>query len=845
MKTYSYSAAPLATLAFAALLAQVAPAQTIIDNFTDPSNWGPTTNKGGGNFSVASGRMSYTCSSTNSSAAIIPRNAPLLPTTQDWSLKVDVHIDPFTLTSPRQYADVFLGFGKTGDWPNNYVIFEFDRGWWQSPNDYDIGDDVRIDGADAPGLFNVSGLSSPDAALRMEYVAATRTLTYLFDGDGAANGYSWVAQGTANLASGTYNMSLSPTDTFTVILAGSSEFQTVTDGQAYLSNLEITVNLAPGFLADKTIKATITNGSPTAVTLAFGNTTFAQTGSVDDGSGDYTYTRSGPDTGAIHMVKTAPSSVAGNISDVSLKFLSSTNGTFVSTFSEPGGYRGTNSGTFEIVNPVVTDFTYMTINGSVTIMGYIGSERAINIPSTINGWPVNRIAEYAFEYSDLTSVTIPNTVTLIGNSAFSGCDSLTSLTLGNSVISIGDSAFGYCSSLTNITFPNSLITIAGYAFSGCTSLTSIPLGTNLTTIGDAAFDSCTGLTSVTIPGSVTNIGDLAFSRCTNLTVIAVDAASTHYSSQDGVLLDKTRTTLVLFPGGKAGPYLIPNGVTNIASFAFFACANLTTITIPNTLMGIGFAAFMQCAGLTAIVADPANTRYSSLDGVLFDKTQTVLLQYPGGKAGGYAIPKSVTSIGDAAFAYCARLTNVTLPGSVTNIGIYAFAGCAMTDITIPNGVTRLGEGAFAFCGYLETLTLGTNLKSIGHTAFFDCIELKGAYFQGNAPTLDYMNFAESRGCTIYYLPGTSGWGPTFGGRPTALWKPQIQTPAATNASQTNQFGFNIAWASGKTVVVEASPRLANPIWLPVGTNTLTGASFYFCDPDWTNYPVRFYRLRSP
>ena len=100
--------------------------------------------------------------------------------------------------------------------------------------------------------------------------------------------------------------------------------------------------------------------------------------------------------------------------------------------------------------------------------------------------------------------------------------------------------------------------------------------------------------------------------------------------------------------------------------------------------------------------------------------------------------------------------------------------------------------------------------------------------------------------TVYYLPGTTGWGTTFGGRPTVLWNPQVQTSDASFGVRTNRFGFTITWASEQLViVVEACTNLANPVWSPVGTNTLTGGSSYFSDPQWTNYPARFYRLRSP
>jgi hypothetical protein len=119
------------------------------------------------------------------------------------------------------------------------------------------------------------------------------------------------------------------------------------------------------------------------------------------------------------------------------------------------------------------------------------------------------------------------------------------------------------------------------------------------------------------------------------------------------------------------------------------------------------------------------------------------------------------------------------------------------------------------------------------------------YFKGNAPSLGSSVFLNDNNATIYYLPGTTGWGATFGGRPTALWKPRVQTGDASFGVWTNQFGFNIAWASGRSIVVEASTNLASPIWVPLQTNTLSSDTWYFSDAEWTNYPGRFYRLRSP
>ena len=199
-----------------------------------------------------------------------------------------------------------------------------------------------------------------------------------------------------------------------------------------------------------------------------------------------------------------------------------------------------------------------------------------------------------------------------------------------------------------------------------------------------------------------------------------------------------------------------------------------------------------------------------------------------GPGGAVSIPSAinglpVTGIGSGAFTYFTTFTSVTIPSSVTRIGDRAFYGCSsLASVTIPGSVTSIGVKAFLFCN-----------------------SLRGVYFEGSAPPdLDSL-FLDTDNMTVYYLPGTTGWGPEFGERPTALWKPQVQASDASFGVRTNQFGFNISWASGRVVVVEASTGLAHPVWSPVGTNSLTDGSSYFSDPQWTNYPGRFYRLRSP
>ena len=162
----------------------------------------------------------------------------------------------------------------------------------------------------------------------------------------------------------------------------------------------------------------------------------------------------------------------------------------------------------------------------------------------------------------------------------------------------------------------------------------------------------------------------------------------------------------------------------------------------------------------------------------------------------------------------------------------------------PQHVTSIGSYAFYFCTSLTSITIPGSVTSIGTGAFSECYSLSSIYFLGNAPYITGSIFIDVNFGTVYYLPGTVGWDSKFQLWPTAVWLPQMQTDGGNLIVQNNQFGFNINWASGRTVVVEACTNLASPIWFPVSTNTLTSSTSHFSDPAWRNYPGRFYRLRS-
>src|SRR6266576_4731873 len=360
-------------------------------------------------------------------------------------------------------------------------------------------------------------------------------------------------------------------------------------------------------------------------------------------------------------------------------------------------------------------FSYTTYNGTITITGYTGPGGAVEVPGSINGLPVSSIGDAAFiGVTTLTRVTVPNSVARIGDSAFGFCYGLTNITIPPGLIDIGSYAFDTCYSLAGIVIPNTVTTIGDGAFISCSNLSNITISYSVTKIGDSLFFNCISLTNVTIPYSVTNIGnsgfanctslsnvqipgsvvsiggtacsgctslidvmipnavysigDNAFYGCTNLNSITVDPLNPTYSSSaDGVLFNKTQTTLLLYPGAKAGSYTVPTGVTNIANSAFISCIGLTNLTIPVNVTNLGSASLASCPSLLTISVDPNNAVFSSLNVVLFNKNQSTLIQYPGGKPGDYALPASCGSIGAGAFSGCQSLTNITLPNNILNI----------------------------------------------------------------------------------------------------------------------------------------------------------------------------------
>jgi len=195
----------------------------------------------------------------------------------------------------------------------------------------------------------------------------------------------------------------------------------------------------------------------------------------------------------------------------------------------------------------------------------------------------------------------------------------------------------------------------------------------------------------------------------------------------------------------------------------------------------------------------------------------------------------------------AQLYTIIHNGAITVTGYSGPGGAVTTPNKIDSlPVTAIGDSAFLNFTNLTSVIIPSSVTNIGARAFSGCYRLTGAYFKGDAVNLDVAPdaFQGATDATVYYLPGKTGWGLALGGRPTALWRPRVPTRDPGFGVRTKQFGFNISWAEGMTVVVEACTNLADPAWSPLQTNTMAVDCIHFSDPPWTNYDARNYRVRA-
>ena len=426
----------------------------------------------------------------------------------------------------------------------------------------------------------------------------------------------------------------------------------------------------------------------------------------------------------------------------------------------------------------------ITIPDSVTTIGNFAFYGCSSLASITMSGGVASIGNYAFSgCASLTSIKIPSSVTSIGEEAFTGCHGLKSIyylgdiaswcgiksllylmdsdrtlyingkeltgeiVIPDGVTSIPNSAFNGCSGITSVIIPNSVTNISNYAFRKCSSLASVTLGDNVATIGSYAFSYCS-ITSITLPSSLTQVGDYAF-NCSGLNCVYYLGDILDWLSLNGHrnILEITGT---LYIDGKEvkGELVIPNGVTEIPSYAFNNCSGITGVVLPEGVTTINYNAFDSCVNLSSITIPRSVTTVGSgifhgcdnlksvyymgdvaswcgMSGHMYilDSGRTL---YMGGKElkGELEIPNGVFAIPDYAFAYCANITSVTISDSVESIGRYAFDNCkSLVSITIGNSLAKVGDSAFSDCSSLTSVVFPDSLTRIGDSLFYECRNL--------------------------------------------------------------------------------------------------------------------------
>lgn len=318
-----------------------------------------------------------------------------------------------------------------------------------------------------------------------------------------------------------------------------------------------------------------------------------------------------------------------------------------------------------------------------TLLSFCNQIQSVTIPESVTS-----IGKSAFEHcSKLDSLTIKGVATSIGAYAFASCTSLTSLSLVGNFQTIGEQAFAYCG-MTSLTTDADITSIGEYAFSHCTSLTSLSLTGSVQTIGYQAFACCTSLTSLSLTGDIQKIGDYAFGYCSSL-----------YTAT------------------------LSKNLTSIGTYAFEYCTSLNSIEIPGKVTEIGDYAFID-AGLTSVTID---------EGV---KSTGAYMFYKCGNLTTVTLPESLTTIADGSFAFCSNLGHVKIPARVTCIGDGAFSNCtSLSDITLQDGVKTIGADAFFYCRELTSITLPGSVTDIGKEAFHYCDELASITIPENVKTI--------------------------------------------------------------------------------------------------------------
>lgn len=363
---------------------------------------------------------------------------------------------------------------------------------------------------------------------------------------------------------------------------------------------------------------------------------------------------------------------------------------------------------------VIDGVKYLLDGGKASVMQQSGLTGDIVIPETVRhgntDYTVTTVQSNAFKDNEITSISLPNTISVMGDACFESCSRLESVTLPAGLTSLGNSCFYDCRNLASVTLPEGITTLGVNCFYRCTSLTPVTLPEGIEELGYQCFYGCTSLESVVLPGSLRTIGNNCFYDCSAL-------KSVTFGGSIGALPEKcfyrcTSLESIALPEGvkelgencfyscsNLASVTLPESITRLADFCFAECTSLSSITLPNSITDMGFRCFFRCSGLESVT-----------------------------------LPEGITLLPSNCFESCSSLVSVNLPGSILSLGSDCFISCtSLSSITLPEGLEMISGRCFYRCTSLTSIKLPRSLNYIGGSCFANCSYLTDVTCQWDTP----------------------------------------------------------------------------------------------------------------
>lgn len=379
-----------------------------------------------------------------------------------------------------------------------------------------------------------------------------------------------------------------------------------------------------------------------------------------------------------------------------------------------------------------------------------------------NDNPLNYAHHLYMNGEEIKDLVIPNSVTSISSSAFSGCSGLISAIIPNSVTSIGDSVFLDCKGLISVIIPNSVTSIDKATFSGCISLTSVTLSNSVTTISNNAFEGCSGLTSVTLPNSVTTIGNNAFSGCRGLISVVIGSGVT--SIADNAFSNTNIYKVIWLTNTLPSGYDYVKSSINYVSNEHYYFNNKIVYPFLSSYFEVDGIRYVPispsdrtCDAIDCVYNESAEDTNISATTVYKGITMTVKNIQPYFAYNNRFIKRLIVDIDGEitynAFRGCSNVKSVTLGAKVSAIGEYAFQACSFLEaIDIPDAVKSIGSYAFSGCSGILSAKIGSGIETINNYSFSGCSSMKELTIGSQVKIIDQYAFQNCKALPSIIIP---------------------------------------------------------------------------------------------